>query len=62
MGAGVKIIGRPKIAAALGVSVSTLKNWRHRYGTDKYIYRLGGRWASTERELNQLWDTIKEAQ
>lgn len=56
----MKIIGRPKIAAAMGVSVSTLKNWRIRYATDRYIYRVGGRWASTERELNQLWDSIRE--
>lgn len=56
----MKIIGLPKIAAHMGVSVSTLHNWRQRYGTDRFIYRLGGRWASTERELNQLWDTIKE--
>lgn len=56
----MKIIGRPKIAAAMGVSVSTLKNWRLRYDTDRFIYRVGGRWASTEREIGQLWDYIKE--
>lgn len=54
------IYGRPAIADFLGVSVSTLRKWRERYNTDRFIYRVGGRWASTAPELRRMLEEMRE--
>ena len=54
------IRGRRLIGQLLGVSQTTLKNWRIRYDTDRWIYKVGGRWSSTNRELEQMVNHIKK--
>jgi hypothetical protein len=54
------VLGRPAIAKQLGICVSTLKKWHHNPASPvgRYLSRVGGRVASTERELSHLKDEL----
>lgn len=57
------VFGRRRIAGALGISQSTLKNWEKDpfNATRKYLSRVGsgrGRVATTSRLLSQLKDEL----
>jgi hypothetical protein len=56
------ILGRREIAKRLGVCVTTLKKWGAdpMNPTGKYLSRVGGRIATSERELQHLRDELLE--
>jgi transposase-like protein len=63
--ADIPIVGRRHVAAALGVSASTLKRWlndaeiEERYRLRDFIFRLGVRWATTPRLAAHFVDHIR---
>ena len=65
MSADVPIVGRRHVAAALGVSASTLKRWlndveiEERYRLRDFTFRLGVRWATTPRLAAHFVDHIR---
>jgi hypothetical protein len=56
------VLGRPAIAKRLGVCVTTLKVWQldPTKPVGKYLSRVGGRVASSERDLAKLQDELLE--
>jgi transposase-like protein len=60
MNADTPIIGCRRVAAEFGVSPGTLKRWKsdaemeQRLRLRDFTFRLNGRWATTERLVNQF--------
>ena len=59
------VCGRAAVASLFGVSTSTLKRWQsdaeleQRLRLRDFTFRLGGRWATTERLATQFLDHVR---
>lgn len=65
MNADTPILGRRNVAAAFGVTPSTLKRWTNdaeieqRYKLRDFTFRIGVRWATTERLCARFLDHLQ---